>query len=236
MVAVCKICDVVFKIEYRYDFTFKILKDYLYDGEYSEFETIEISDKDIDLELSFSNGDASSAEHLAILRKMIKVLLLKYNAVVFHGSAIKYNDKGFVFTAPSGTGKSTHTALLKKLLEDKVSYVNDDKPIIRVVDNVVYLYGSPWNGKHYLGENVKVKLEAICLLTRGETNVIKQISPEVALKYLLKQTVNYDSEDSAQKLFSVISKTVNQARLYAMACTKDISSAKCSFEGIMYED
>ncbi len=236
MVAVCKIADVIFKIKYRFEHTKNLLKNFAYFENYDAFEDIEISDKEIEAESLTCKQPHDLVENLAIQRKIINILLTKYNAVFFHGSSVKYNNKGYVFTAPSGTGKSTHTALLKELLGDKLTYINDDKPILKVEGDRVYVYGSPWNGKHNLGENTSAQLKSICFIARGEENKILQISAEKSIKYLLKQTVGFDDANTAEKLLEVLSKIVSQSKFYVLYCNKDISAAKCSFEGMMYED
>lgn len=237
MHGIYEIAGVVVKINYNYNYTETFLKKYLYYGAEPFDVEIFITKEDVLFEKSIiKNEDLSVLEQSAILRKLVNVFLNDYNAVVFHGSSIKYKDKGFIFTAPSGTGKSTHTALLKELLKGDLSYINDDKPIIRVIGEDVLVYGSPWNGKHFLGENVKAKLKAICFLARGEENLIKKITPDKALKYLFKQTVSYSDIKSANSLLGVLSSIIDKVDFYVLYCTKDISAAKLSYEVMINED
>lgn len=87
-----------------------------------------------------------------------------------HGVAIECDGKGFVFTAESGVGKSTHATLWQKYLgEDRVRITNGDKPVLWFLPNgEILACGSPWSGKERLDENVQVPLKGICLLTRLE--------------------------------------------------------------------
>lgn len=239
MEGVYQIAGVNFKIKYKYLYTAKMFEKYTA-NDCSHIEIIELDDKDYDFECKKSpNIPVEYLETLAIQRKLLKVLLLKYDAIFFHGSAVSYKGKAFMFTAPSGTGKSTHTALLKELLGDELLYINDDKPIIRVVDGAVNVFGSPWNGKHFLGDNISANLEAICVVTRASENKIVRLSPVIALKSLFEQTVEYDDEKSAEKLLEVISEIVSSTKFYTLYCNKELDAAKCSFSGMIsnsYED
>ena len=76
--------------------------------------------------------------------------LTELGGAVLHGSAIAYDNQGIVFSANSGTGKSTHSNLWKKRFGSKVTIVNDDKPAIRFYDGIPYIFGTPWSGKSEL--------------------------------------------------------------------------------------
>lgn len=55
--------------------------------------------------------------------------------------------------------------------------VNDDKPMLRVQNGEVTVFGTPWNGKHRLSRDLAVPVKALCLLERSETNFIERIQP-----------------------------------------------------------
>ena len=130
----------------------------------------------------------------------------EYNAILFHSSAISYKNKGFLFTAKSCTGKSTHTKLLSEYNSD-ILYINDDKPFIRYIanDGRFYVYVSPWQGKHQRGSNVKIPLKAICLLNRGKENKISKINSFEALGEIITQTVKPTDELGADAFMNIIS-------------------------------
>ena len=104
-------------------------------------------------------------EELAVYRKIAERLPL-YDTVLFHGSALAADGEGYLFTAPSGTGKSTHARLWRELLGDRVVMINDDKPLLRVTEEGVTVYGTPFRGKHGLGgdEQRSVKLDSLVAL------------------------------------------------------------------------
>lgn len=102
--------------------------------------------------------------------------VLKKGAGVFHSSAISYKGNGILFSAPSGTGKSTHTSLWKDVFGEDVSIFNDDTPILKIENDVCFAYGTPWSGKTAINSNIKVPLKAIVCLDRAETNLARKLT------------------------------------------------------------
>lgn len=85
-------------------------------------------------------------ETLAALRKIADFMPEK-DCFLMHGAVVAWKDQGYLFTAPSGTGKSTHLALWKKYLGDQAEVINGDKPFLKVMEDEVWVYGTPWAGK-----------------------------------------------------------------------------------------
>ena len=116
----------------------------------------------------------SYLETLAVYRKIAEIIP-EYDTFLFHGSAVAVDGEAYIFTAESGTGKSTHARLWREMLGDRAVMVNDDKPLIRVhADGTAVVYGTPWNGKHHLGNNIAVPVRAICEIKRSEENQIRE--------------------------------------------------------------
>ena len=113
-------------------------------------------------------------EATAAYRKIADALLA-YDILVFHGSAVAVDGVGYLFTAKSGTGKSTHTALWQTYFGERAVMINDDKPLLAVTAQGVTVSGTPWNGKHFRGTNMSAPLRAICILERAEENRIEPI-------------------------------------------------------------
>ena len=89
-----------------------------------------------------------------------------YDTILFHGSAVAVDGIGYLFTAKSGTGKSTHTRLWRELFGERAVMLNDDKPLIKVSENGIIVYGTPWDGKHRLSTNTFVPLKGICFMSK----------------------------------------------------------------------
>ena len=107
------------------------------------------------------------------------------NAILFHSSTISYKNKGIAFSAKSGTGKSTHRRLWQKY--SNALAINDDKNIILLDNDKLYIYPNPWSGKHMVDNNIVSSLDAIVFLYQHKTNEVKKLSPFQAMKLILGQ-------------------------------------------------
>ena len=93
---------------------------------------------------------------------------------LFHSSVVSYQGKAYMFLGHSGTGKSTHSSLWLKYIEG-TELVNDDNPVVRIIDGVARVYGSPWSGKTPCYRNVVYPVGAIVKLDQAPYNEIKRL-------------------------------------------------------------
>lgn len=181
-----------------------------------------------------SDGKVYVNEEISSLYRKIADLLVEENIIVFHGSSFMVDNCGFLITARSGVGKSTHSRNLKALLGDKFVYINDDKPLVSVNEYNVTVYGTPWNGKERRSNDISAPLKAVLFLARGETNTYRKIvnKEEIYIKmisqiYLPKEKAK---RELALKVADAILKNIN---FYEINVTKDIESAKMTYEEII---
>ncbi|NLT08930.1 MAG: hypothetical protein GXY08_05445 [Ruminococcus sp.] len=170
-------------------------------------------------------------EELAVYRQ-IADKMPDFDTILFHGSVIAVNGQGFLFTAKSGTGKSTHTRLWRECFGDRAVMVNDDKPLLKVTDSGVIAYGTPYNGKHRLGCNMSAPVRGICILTRAETNSIAPISKSEAYTMLLQQVYRPSDPLQMKKTLQLIDKLAATTKLYKLACNMDIEAAQVAYNGM----
>ena len=168
-------------------------------------------------------------EITAVQRKIADALF-QYDTIVFHGSVVAVDGQAFLFTAKSGTGKSTHTRMWRELFGERAVMVNDDKPFLQITDHGVIAYGSPWNGKHHLGSNVAVPLKAICILERGEVNRIHQILPQQALPMLIQQSSRPMNGALMGKYMELIDALSQKVNFYRMKCNISLDAAALAYE------
>lgn len=148
--------------------------------------------------------------------------LLNHQGCLLHASAVVIEEEAYLFSAHCGTGKSTHTSLWLKYLANKKPYIlNDDKPAIRVMEEGIYAYGTPFSGKHDISENKKVKLKAICFIEQSKTNSIKKIETKEAIKLFFEQTMVKLKEEDMIKLLDILDKILTEIPIYKLSC--DIS-------------
>ena len=168
-------------------------------------------------------------ERAAIQRKFAEHLL-EQEILLLHGSTLALDGQGYLFTARSGTGKSTHTRLWREVFGEKVQMVNDDKPFAQLTPEGVTVWGSPWSGKHGLDTNIGVPLAGICLLERGTENIIRPASP-AEVKELLKG-FRPQTEVQVATYGALLDKLLQRANLWQLSCTKDPEAAKVAFEAM----
>lgn len=170
-------------------------------------------------------------ERQAIQRAFAE-FLFGHNTLLFHGSALAVDGEGYLFTAHSGTGKSTHTRFWMQTFGERAVMVNDDKPFLELGEDEVWLHGSPWSGKHGLDTNIRVPLKGICVLERGQENRIRKISREEALPMLQKQAYRPMDEKKSDTFETLMDRLSRSVPLWKMACTKDPAAAQIAFDAM----
>ena len=236
---ILKLSDKNIKVSALYKSTLAYCKGYLATGTDVDF-TVEITEEDIqkEREIHLASGEYPSdnipsdfLEPLALYRKIVE-LLLPHSYIMFHGSAIAVDGECYIFAALSGTGKSTHTRLWREYFGDRAVMVNDDKPIISITDKGIFVHGTPWNGKHFLGANITMPLKAVCILERAEENSITRITKRDAFPMLYQQTYKPKNPTLLYKTINLIEKLADGVGLFRLGCNMDISAAKVSYEGM----
>ncbi len=169
----------------------------------------------------------------ASVHYQISEILLDEGYLLFHGSALAVDGNVYIFTAPSGTGKSTHAALWRELLGDKVTMVNDDKPYLICRDNKVYACGTPWDGKHRLSNDVMLPVKAICRLKRGETNHIEPITLTQAFDTIYRQILQFDTEEQLKKVLELLAQIIHGVSFYKLTCNMELQAAKVAYEALV---
>ena len=236
-----KIADKVVEVNSIYNEVHEYCCDYVTDEDADYSVTSSQADIDYERERSAREDELegrtiqqypdSYLEELAVYRK-IATKMTEYDTILFHGSVIAVDGIGYLFTAKSGTGKSTHTRLWHEYFGERAVMVNDDKPLLRVTDNGVTAYGTPYNGKHRLGANIAVPLKAICVLKRSDNNHIEPITREQAYAMLLQQVYRPADGEKLMKTLDLVDRLADNVRLYKLGCNMDISAAKVAYEGM----
>ncbi len=207
--------------------------------------SVEITPADLDLErektakeealegLPVRDPTDAQLELTAVLRKVTQGLLQK-DVLLFHGSVVAVDGNAYLFTAKSGTGKSTHTRLWRQLLGERAVMVNDDKPFLQITEQGIIAWGSPWNGKHDLSSRMGVPLKAICILERSPENRICRIPAAEAVKMLIQQSSRPRDGQWLPKYLELVDRLSAGVTFYRMGCNMDIQAAEMAY-GAMRE-
>lgn len=158
--------------------------------------------------------------------------LFDYNGMMLHSAAIGWKGRAYLFSAPSGTGKSTHTQMWQQLYgEDSVVSINDDRPALRLVDGRWYAYGAPWSGKANINTNVKFPVGGICFLQQGPENKIRRATALEAISYLTGQTIHKCMDERLAKiLLQNLDSLIKNIPMFVLECTPTVEAAKLSSE------
>ncbi|MBP0970471.1 MAG: hypothetical protein J5753_00390 [Oscillospiraceae bacterium] len=208
-----------------YDEVFRLCRDYLTDG--VPDCCISPAPADIALERVKNVREAETEgiapveypapylETLAVYRR-IAAQMLERDTLLLHGAAVAVKDRAWLFTAPSGTGKTTHIRLWLDQIEG--SYVvNGDKPLIHIGEDVT-VYGTPWAGKEGMQKNVGVKLCGIVFLERGAENRIGRTTLLQSLPVLIQQSYRPNDKSGTEKALALIGKLGSRIPLYRLQC------------------
>ena len=157
----------------------------------------------------------SYLETLAVYRKIASEMLA-YDTMLMHGAVVAVDDKAWLFTAPSGTGKTTHINLWLENIPGSF-VVNGDKPLVSVGEDVT-AYGTPWAGKEVMHKNIGVSLCGIVFLERGEANSIVRIPFSQALPEIVQQSFRPDDRASLENTLRLIGELGKRVPLYRLKC------------------
>ena len=246
MDAVYRIADTVIAVRSIHPLIHEMCKDYRVEAVPDLYVSMEQADIDFERQRSAREDAAERIpvrefpddylETLAVYRKIAEWMPTQ-DTILFHGSCIAVDGEGYLFTAKSGTGKSTHTRLWRQLFGDRAVMVNDDKPLIRAESlggnsGRAVVYGTPWDGKHRLSSNTSVPLKGLCILERAEENVIRRITKEEALPMLVQQAYRPADPSAMVKTMELIDRLSRDALLYRMGCNMDISAAEMAYSAM----
>jgi len=148
-----------------------------------------------------------------------------------HGVAVEYEGKSYIFSAPSGTGKSTRAFLWQKYLgTDKVTVINGDKPILWFRGDDVLACGSPWSGKEGLEKNVCVPLGGICLLRRSSDNTIRKAGAQEYFDLYASQVQLPKDARSMMEALSLIEELYSKVPVYVLENDMSEQGTRVCFE------
>ncbi len=228
-----KIAEHVFAVKNRFEYVKKLCENYIVSEENAEnAAVIEVTKEEILREDTETvKYPPAYLESLAIYRKICSVLS-KENTFLFHCSAIAFDGAGVLFTAPSGTGKSTHTRLWRESFRERVTVINDDKPLLKVKDDGIYVYGTPWCGKHGIETNTCAKIKAVVLIERASENSLEKLPFDEGYKVMFAQTHRPSEPEGAVAALRFINLFAESVPTYKMKCNISAEAAVTAQRGI----
>lgn len=179
-------------------------------------------------------GVENEIREFSYLGEIMHILLPFHNRLVLHSSALILENNGVAFSAPSGTGKSTHAESWKRLFPECVA-INDDTPIVFNNGGDLRIYGSPWSGKTEINANISAPLKAVVCLEQARENRIERISPVASVPFLLHEVKYTPLKEREERKISVLTDVISNAKIYKFGCRPDDEAAVMCKEKIWKE-
>lgn len=150
----------------------------------------------------------------------------RYSTLLIHASCVSNGGFAYPFIAKSGTGKSTHSSLWLKHIEG-TELMNDDNPILRIIDGSPVVCGSPWSGKTPCYRNVSLPLGAITRIDRAPRNTIERLRPTQAFASLLPACSSMKWDGTIyNNLCDTVTHIIETVPIYTLHCLPDEEAAR----------
>ena len=155
-----------------------------------------------------------------------------FSALEMHASVVMRGGRGFLFLGRSGTGKSTHSNLWLKHIEG-TELLNDDNPVLRIMDGEARVYGTPWSGKTPCYKAQDVPVGAVVRLAQAPTNEISRLGAAAAYASVMASTSGFRPIRSlADAQHETIAAVALRVPCYHLNCLPDEAAARLCCETV----
>jgi len=224
-----KIADIVLEMNQMYTETAHWYAPYLYDGDETPLFSISATPDEINYYLTEGvDFTPPLAENMVLGNKFNRRLMLYYGSYL-HASALVFDTKAYLFSAPSQTGKSTHTRMWLKRFGDRAKVINDDKPSFRFIDGKCIVYGTPFAGGTDVQENTSAELGALVFIERDDKNSLQKLEPSRSISYLISQSPGRANEQIGDRQLEMFSMLLSKYPAYLLKCNMDDSAVDTAF-------
>ncbi len=171
-----------------------------------------------------------------LLRNMYSFCALPLQLLPVHGSVAVYREKAVLFVGPSGTGKSTHTALWRTHIPGTGS-LNDDSPLLKITPQGPRVYGSPWSGKLPVYINRSYPLAAVVRLYQASANIMRKQSLLAALGHMMENSSSLLMQDDLHTdlVCDVFSRMLKTVPVYTLECLPDKEAALLALQTLIQD-
>lgn len=173
----------------------------------------------------FCDISAKSVGYLASTQNLLnllslEILLLNSASLLIHSSFIRVDGNGVLFSAPSGTGKSTQADLWQAHRSAEI--INGDRAALRRIGNAWTAWGLPYAGTSGIYRNESAPVSAIVVLRQSKTNAVRRLRPSEALRYLYPElTFHRWEEGSVEKAMDLLTDLVTSVPVFLLECRPD---------------
>lgn len=162
---------------------------------------------------------------------LLKNKVIMFNGLAVHASAVVDNNRGVIFSAPSGTGKSTHAKLWEKYRGARI--INDDNPVLRSIDGKTYVFGTPWSGSSDRFDNSLAELKAIVLLEQAKENkIVKLGAAETVQRFMPRCYLPYHDRKLLDAAMNNLETIIAMTPVYLLGCTPEKEAMELVYQCI----
>lgn len=227
-----KIADYIVEMQPQFALTIQRCQQYLSNTDKNPDFTVSVS---LD-EAECQRNQLSMAEYEYImLGYSFYQQLISRKGFLLHSSAISLDNEAYLFSAKSGTGKSTHTRLWQELFPNKVIMINDDKPAVRYLNDTFYCCGTPFSGKDDFSTNIMIPIKALIFIQRGKKNSIRKLSTLEAFSKLYEQTLHPKNKNLMKEFLDNIDLFMKKTPMYELTCTISLEAAQLVYDTLKKE-
>lgn len=222
------------RFAFLYENTYRYFKDFLIQTE-PGCSDIEIDEDEIKTWGKKWNMDDETFTEYNLSLYHVCEYLLNYDMCLFHCAAIIFNGKALIFTAPSGTGKTTQIKNWCHLYPEEVIILNGDKPILDFSHDQIIVHSSPWKGKEGWGcDGYSAPLSAVIYLAQGKENKLDRLSVKQAVVPLLKRFLfRVEHEEDVLKVCQLEEKLLKSIPVYKLTNTGDERSSMMTHDRLL---
>lgn len=165
----------------------------------------------------------------------LEQLLLRHDGLILHSSFIRWQGQGILFSAPSGTGKSTQAELWRNHMGAEI--LNGDRAGIRCVGGKWSAYGLPYAGSSRIHRNESAPISAIVVLRQGPENLIRPMPPLAALQALLPEfSAHRWNASFMNKVLDIVAAMLQNVPVYCLECRPDFGAVQLLHDTLNKEE
>ena len=164
----------------------------------------------------------------------LEEILKRHGTMILHSSLVRWNGKAILFSAPSGTGKSTQADLWEKYMGSET--LNGDRSGLRKIDGVWIAHGLPYAGSSGIYRNESAPIAAIVMLSPGPENVIEPLRPAQCLRRIFPEvTLHRWDPEFMDWGIRQITDLVSSVPCYHLSCRPDRGAVELLHKTIQRE-
>ena len=163
---------------------------------------------------------------------LFRTILLFRKGLCIHASALICENKGIIFAAPSGTGKTTQSEMWKSFKNARI--INGDRAALGICDKTPFVYGSPWSGSSGAFSNSSAPLEAVIVLEQAQANELHRLDSKVAVSMLLPRCfLPYFDERLMTLAINNLSSIIASTPVYLLKCRPDKEAVELVYKCLL---